>query len=251
MTRFALLLTFLLLCAHAAQAQHIPFAIIDDKDGFTNVRLTKDRKVVDQLRSNQVFAVRGPVDDDGWQDWSWIDYPQYNLKRDVFEKFIRKTKAGMMHSSRIKALPDLPQWVKCHDEGRAVLICSDPSSNRRIEIAYGKFLLDEHQYSRNGAGAIEKIDKQEPWGIDGYVYNDMTEIKSITLIDGTSSYRFPPQSIVNLLMPNTSLDTFGLAVSTDDTLFLYMSNSDGAGSYDVVWTIKQWKCVSQFLYRSF
>ncbi|MFD2969227.1 hypothetical protein [Sphingobacterium bambusae] len=249
--KVGLIFCIVLLGAYCAEAQYSPFAIIADQDGFSNVRLGKNRTVVDRVHSNQVFALRGPVDDDGWQEWSWIDYPDYSLRRSGFEKFIHKTKEGMMHGSRIKLLVDLPQWARRHDPARGLLICSDPSSDREIEIVYGEFLVAAHLYTRNAAGAIEKIDKQEPWGIDGYVYSNMNEIKSITLRDGSESYRFPAQSIVNLLMPNTDLSTFGLAVGTDDHLFLYMSNGDGAGAYDVVWTIHQWKCSNQFLYRNF
>lgn len=245
------LLLFYTLMSKSTIAQHIPFAVIDDPDGFTQIRLTEKRRVVDRLINNQVFAVRGPVDDDGWQDWSWIDYPDYSMQGKYFTKFINKTKAGMMHKSHIKVLTELPQWANQHQPEHCILSCKDPLSRATIEIQYGPFLIEEHKYTRNSDGAIEKIDNQEPWGIDGYVYADMNEIKSITLKKGNQVYHFPKQTISNLLMPNTALSTFGLAEGTDGTLFLYMSNSDGAGAYDVVWTIKDGECKSQFLYRNF
>ncbi|SHL50403.1 hypothetical protein SAMN05444266_103540 [Chitinophaga jiangningensis] len=54
-----------------------------------------------------------------------------------------------------------------------------------------------------------------------------------------------------MLNPTRIEDYFGMAEGSGDTLYLYMSNSDGAGSYEVVWTIKGSAVVSQFLFISF
>lgn len=65
-------------------AQLTPFAVINDSDGYTNIRYGKDKKIVDKLYNNQVFAIRSIVDDDGWQDWYWIDYPDYAKVKKTF-----------------------------------------------------------------------------------------------------------------------------------------------------------------------
>lgn len=241
----------MLLGSNRLLAQLSPFAVIHDPDGSSNVRGGDKHEVVDRLMTDQVFAVRGVVDGDGWQDWYWIDYPDYSLASQGFEKFIHKTKDGMLHKSRVKAITDLPQWKNSHFPKDSLLVCRHATGNIQLEIAYTRFNVKDHVYSRNVDGAIEKIDGSEPWGIDGYVYDDLTAIKSIRLIAGASIYNFPAQAVKNLLMPTTALRNFGVAEGGAGVLFLYMSNSDGAGSYDVVWTIKDGKCRSQYLYRNF
>jgi hypothetical protein len=42
-----------------------------------------------------------------------------------------------------------------------------------------------------------------------------------------------------------------VALSDNNTIFLLMSNGDGAGAYNVVWTIKNNIVVSQFVNRDF
>ena len=79
----------------------------------------------------------------------------------------------------------------------------------------------------------------------------LTEIKSITLVQNDKKYPFPKEAIQNIFQPTTEAPYFGVAVGTDNHLFLYMSNSDGAGSYEVVWTIKNGEVFNQFLYRNF
>jgi hypothetical protein len=71
-------------------AQQSPFAIISDKDGYTNIRSGKNRTMIDRLYSNQVFAVRSVVDEDGWQDWYWIDYPDYKTAESLLKNISKK-----------------------------------------------------------------------------------------------------------------------------------------------------------------
>jgi hypothetical protein len=228
-------------------AQLSPFAVIKDSDGFTNVRYGKSKKIAGQLYNDQVFAISNFVDVDGWKEWYWIVYPDYALAKKPFEKFINKTKEGMIHKSRLIALPDLPQWKKqvLKDD---TMVCKNGFD--KLTLRYGKFIKSNHTYTKNG-DAIVKIDGSEPWGIDGDVSDQTIEIKSITLETNNQKYEFPREAIKNMLMPTKILSNFGVAQGTGQTLFLYMSNSDAAGSYDVVWTIKSGKVVSQFLYRNF
>ncbi|WP_437918646.1 hypothetical protein [Sphingobacterium sp. LRF_L2] len=243
---------YIILCiCEICKGQLIPFAVIADPDGYTNVRLGENRAIVDRLTTNQIFALRGPVDDDGWQDWYWIDYPDYSIATKAFEKYIHKTKAGMLHQSRIKPITSLPQWQKKHVAKKNLLICRNAKNTIHIEIRYAPFKPDDHRYTKNEQGAILKIDGSEAWGIDGYLYDDMKIITSITLNIGSYSYTFPKEAVKNLLMPNTNLTNFGVSEGSNGVFFLYMSNSDGAGGYDVVWTISNEKCTDQFLYRNF
>jgi len=229
-------------------AQMTPFAVINDKDGYTNIRYGKDRKVIDKIRSNQVFAVTSIVDEDGWQDWYWIDYPNHSPTEKPFEKFINKTKSGMIHRSRISFLTDLPQWEKSVTD--STLICSHGSS--KITVRYGKFIKKDHHYLKDPKNVILKIDGSEPWGIDGILYDNTTEIKYIKLeINNKMICEFPKESIKNMLMPTADIHQFGVAEGSEGTLLLYMSNSDAAGAYDVVWTIKSHRVSNQFIYRNF
>lgn len=242
------LLFLLVIAPGSLVAQITTFAVIKDSDGYTNVRNGTRKVITDKLFNNQVFAIRGVVDEDGAQDWYWIDYPQYSQSGTGFQKYINKTKSGTIHKSRIKAVTDLPQWSKAISKD-STLLCSS-NNGSRITIRYGKFISSQHKITRQNS-AITAIDGSEPWGIDGYVNDKTTEIKSITLESNGQVYHFPASAIKNLLNLSISTDYFGAAEGTDNNLFLYMQNSDGAGSYNVVWTLKDGVVVSQFLYRDF
>lgn len=153
----------------------------------------------------------------------------------------------MIHKSRITPLPDLPQWKKSITDN--ALICS--RGEDKLMIRYGKFIKNNHTYIKQGENTILKIDGSEPWGIDGVLYDNLTEIKSITLEINKNKYEFQKEAIKNMLRPTTILANFGVAEGSAETLFLYMSNSDAAGAYDVVWTIKSGKVVNQFIFRNF
>jgi hypothetical protein len=244
----AIVLILIFFGYNAVQAQDTRFAIINDSDGFTNVRLGKSKQIVDRIKSNQVFAVKSIVDDDGWQNWFWIKYPDLKKGNKPLENFSQKSKEGMIHKSRIQYLNKLPQFETEVLSGNTILFSKN---NIKIEVTIGKFDALEHKISKDKQGLITKIDKAEYWGIDGRMNATTTEIKKIKIHVGNVETAFPENSFKNILMPTIDKSAFGVAESNANTLFLYMSNGNGTASYDVVWTIKNGKIVSRFVYRWF
>ncbi|MBV7529896.1 hypothetical protein [Chitinophaga sp. sic0106] len=239
-----ILFTLLLLnFSVTALCQITPFAIIKDSDGYTNIRSEKSKAVIDTLFRDQVFAI-SPGEDEK-DKWISIDYPHY---KPASTAFVRSSNSisGLIHATRIQRLSDLPQWEKRVTD-TALLLRKGTSV---VTIRIGKFLADKHKITKS-EGFVSKIDNEVPWGIDGYISEAVTEIKSITVDRNGAAFVFPATAVKNMLNPTKLKDFFGIAEGDGGTLYLFMSNSDGAGSYEVVWTIKGKAVVNQFLYINF
>lgn len=237
-----LLLTFITASATSCFAQNSSFAIIQDPDGFTNIRYGKTKKIVDKLLNNQVFAIKSVVDTDGWQDWYWISFPGYDL---ADQKFMRHTatREGMIHKSRIKYLNDLPQWKQEKVSAEWIRFTNGKDE---LSLRFGQFIKADHEYITAKNGNIIKIDAEEPFGIDGKLHEDILEIKSIAMQMKGNKISFPRPMISNLLSSTKISSEINVAQAKDGTVFLHMQTGRG---YQVVWTIQKNKVTSQFCYR--
>jgi hypothetical protein len=242
-----LFLLLLILVFAKTNAQNIlPFAIIKDVDGFTNIRSENLKTVIDVIKNNQVFAdAPGMEEKNGSVN---IDYPDWKQGKKSFELYINKTKSGYINKTRVQYLSDLPQFQEKVIANKTIIFTK---GDIKIVLEIGIFDPKKHKLELAENSAVIKIDGSENWGTDGILYKNLREIKSITATYKGKSIPFPKEAIKNLFMPTTNPDHVGVAESTDNTLFLFMSNSDGAGSYDVVWTIKNGIAINQFIHRGF
>lgn len=243
MKRNSLLLIFLIFYKLNAQ-NYSAFAIINDNDGFTNIRSDDLKKVIDKIKINQVFA-KSPTSDEK-DSHLFIEYPDWNQGKKDFEVYINKTKSGYINRNRVQYLSELPQFKETIIEDKSIVF-----SNKKIIITLKIGIFDKNKHKikyKSDRMNSELIDGSFSWGTEGVLYENLTEIKSITINYKGKLTSFPKESIKNLFLPSTDPDLVGVAESTENTLFLYMSNGDGAGGYSVVWTIKNGQIVSQFFH---
>jgi hypothetical protein len=229
------------------QAQYIaPFAIIKDKDGFVNVRENGNPKgkIIDKLVSNQVFEDENKFGDTDLKDWIYISYGDQKHKKGLTNKMTDEA-TGFIHQSRILYLDKLPQLKKTVATNR-IEFKNDTIS---ILIKTGKFIPKQNKISKDEYGYISKINNEEPFGIDGILPANLEEIKSILITCKNKEYQFPTSALTGMFSPASS--NMLVALSDDNTMFILMSNGDGAGAYNVVWTIKKNIVVSQFINRDF
>ncbi|GAA6766181.1 hypothetical protein AAFH68_21210 [Flavobacterium sp. CGRL1] len=241
-------LTFILflLLTFTSQAQYIgAFAIIKDKDGFVNIRENNNAKskIIGKIFENQVFEDLDALQNEK-NEWVYITYGISKQKTDSSNK-TENQDYGYIHKSRIEYLNNLPKLkMKIVSENNAEFKNDDLS----IIIKTGKFIPKEHQIKKED-NFISKIDNQYPWGIDGIKPEDLIEIKSIKITNKNETYNIPINNLTGIYSP--SFKHTQISIGSDKTIFIAMSNGDGAGAYNVVWTIKNNNVKDQFVFRDF
>lgn len=237
---------FLLYINTSVQAQLIaPFAIIQDKDGYVNVRDSdsKNAKIIDRLIENQIFEDQRQFGN-GNEEWIYISYKNKQAGKGSIYR-TDKEKTGYIHKSRILYLDKLPQLKR-------KIITQDHSEfendTLKLTVKTGKFIPEEHQIEKK-EGFVFKIDNNEPWGIDGILPESLEEIKSVTITYKEQTYSFPAEALSGLFSPN--IDNMRVYLGSGNTLFTVMSNGDAAGAYNVVWTIQNNKVTDRFINRDF
>lgn len=244
--QLTLVLVFLFI-ASVANAQYVaPFAIIKDKDGFVNVRDngSSKRRIIDKLVKNQVFENENQFGDTDAKEWIYISYGDRKKKEGLTNKMVNEV-TGYIHQSRIQYLDKLAQLKKTVTKNSIEF----KNDTINILIKTGIFIPKENKISKNKDGFISKINNEEPFGIDGILPENLEEIRSIIITYKGKEHSFSANSLTGMLSP--SPNNMLVALSDDNTIFLVMSNGDAAGAYNVVWTIKNNRVVSQFVNRDF
>ena len=189
-------------------------AIIDDPDGYTNMREGPGNtyKMIDQISKNEVFII-----EDLKEDWYLI----YKVENGY--------KEGFMHESRVLLIYSLPT-IGEREFRNDYLVISNP--NFEFKIRRGKFDKSEHKYTFENNKHVLKIDDRVPYGVDGGY--PTTEIEEISLTIDGKSIHIPDTAYSDLY--NINYENIEIRKTNDGTLFINMlNNSDGAGYYNAVW----------------
>lgn len=213
---------FLLATALITQLSFAQFAKIVDKDGYVNVRENGDSKskIVGKINSDEiVYAFES---DQPNTDWLNVDYNE-------------KT-GGYVHRSRLKYIESyekVPPTVL--DENKAVF----KSGNIKVDIISEKFNYKENKKffsssDYNGQKIEDQYKGQPIWGTDGTI--PQTHYQSITIQVGDKKIKIPNKEIENLF--NVSNEYTNCYFDRkNDTLYITMLNSDGAGGYVALFKI--------------
>ena len=111
------------------------------------------------------------------------------------------------------------------------------------------FIVKEHKITKGGscsncAPGIAKIDGKKFYGTDGDMPH--SELSGLSLKINGQVVDIPPFSYNDLFEPD--ITCMNVYFDKKGSLYLYMDvNSDGAGSYGVVWLIKNRKLVSRYV----
>ena len=217
-----LLLLFLLISSYtfAQVNENYFFAVINDKDGYVNVRKEANihSKVIKKLDNNTlIFVFVYDKAHDG--NWIYVD------------------NEGYIYNDRVKWIEELPKVAKGVEKKNAIHF-----SGKDIQVALSteKFDKSKHsfKYHKEYRDIIEKIDGKPFWGTDGEMPRE--EYKSIEVkIRGKQV--FIPQSAYNDLYESYLYTEFN-SVHYDkdnDILYIVANNGDGAGAYMVCWQIEK------------
>ena len=217
-----LVVPFLLFC-QIVVAQAIEggaFAVINDKDGYVNVRKEKSvhSKVLKKLDNNTlIFVFVYDKADDG----NWI-HPDYE---------------GYIYNDRVKWIHNFPQIAKGIAKGNTIVF---EGKEIQVVLSTEKFDKSKHsfKYHKEYRDVIEKIDGKLFWGTDGNM--PKREYKSIEVKIRGKQVSIP-QSAYNDLYESYLYTEFN-SVHYDkdnDILYIVANNGDGAGAYMVCWQIEK------------
>ncbi len=194
------------------------FAVIVDKDGYVNVREKEstNSKIIGKIKSGEAVFIFEDLDTD-WLNVSFDD----------------DKKSGFIHRSRIKYIKDFETIpaVDYNDEKATFLL-----SNIDIEILSDKFDYEANkQYFSETDFPIRKYKGHEMWGTDGTI--PQSYYKSITVKIGNQEIKIPKKDIEDLFNPN-NMNTECYYDKANNSIYIHLSNSDGAGSYVALFKIE-------------
>jgi hypothetical protein len=221
MKTFAFSVFFSIIC-FVANAQR--FAAIHDKDGFVNVRKSPDIKsqIVGKIYNDWVVS----YDKDVKSDWIKI----YNVD------FESKTKiSGFIYRSRLFALSKFKRIRNKREYKDSCLVHNDSLT---IIVRSSTFNPKKHKLLDNKGNStkseIWRIDGKPFWGTDGDLPKEA--ITSVRIVKNNISILIPKSAVNDLFEPNfRSLQVY---LGNNNTIYIEMDNSDGAGAYSIIWIIK-------------
>ena len=217
-----LVVPFLLFCQFVV-AQVIEggaFAVINDKDGYVNVRKEKSvhSKVLKKLDNNTLIFVL-EYDKAYYGNWIYAD------------------NEGYIYNDRVKWIHNFPQIAKGIAKGNTIVFFR---KEIQVVLSTEKFDKSKHsfKYHKEYRDVIEKIDGKPFWGTDGNM--PKREYKSIEVKIRGKQVSIP-QSAYNDLYESYLYTEFN-SVHYDkdnDILYIVANNGDGAGAYMVCWQIEK------------
>ena len=233
------LLVFSLLGLATVSAELDEFCVVQDSDGWSNVREKGDlkSKVIARVDHGQlvwVFSGENPK----WPSIIFIDKKG-------------KEQGGHIHASRLKALSDFKQFktkVSKKDQKETL-----ENKDLRVEIALKKFDAKKHKLTYEeveGGRFLSKIDGLPYWGIDGGIPTDQYD--KITVQKDGKTMTVPAEALKNLFQPGLYPGNTIITVNPkDDAIYITSFNSDGAGGYVVGFVFERGKFKSRAVLSPF
>ena len=199
------------------------FGIINDLDGFVNVRSSAEKanNISDKLENGIIVYYFEPEG-----NWVNIDYKKNG-----------KELNGYIYKDRIKYITDFQKiTLKSELDGKAKL----EKGNVKIEITETKFLKENHKlkFYKNEKTQLDKIDNLQIFGTDGNI--PKREYKAIKIEINSVKMELPKIALKNLYEPSL-YNSKANYDAKNDILYIMSSNSDGAGSYEIIWIIDKKK----------
>ena len=217
-----LVVLFLLFCQFVV-AQAIEggaFAVINDKDGYVNVRKEKSvqSKVLKKLDNNTLIFV---LEYDKAQEGNWI----------------YADNEGYIYNDRVKWIHNFPQIDKGIAKGNTIVF---EGKEIQVTLSTEKFDKSKHsfKYHKEYRDIIEKIDGKPFFGTDGNMPKEA--YKSIEIKIRGKQVSIPQSAYSDLYEPNLYTDLNFVYYDKDsNNLYIVANNGDGAGAYMVCWQIEK------------
>ncbi|WP_143017048.1 hypothetical protein [Catalinimonas alkaloidigena] len=202
----------ILFCALSSFLAKGQVGIIQDDDGYTNVRQMPNgqSKVIHRIYENEVFWFDSR-EEIRQADWVQVYIPKNDFSFDCSDTHL----IGFIHKSRLKPLDQLSIYKGSDFTFKYVLQPFD-STNRIID--------------RDGV-TVTAIDGRHVWGQDGGM--PKTQISGISATVEGQPIQINKAFYSDLYECSNSFTIF----RSGETFFVHQWNSDGAGYYGIIWVL--------------
>ena len=202
------------------QAQIEAFAVINDKDGYVNVRKGKSAqsKVLKRLNNKTIVFV-------------------YNYDKTTDGNWIYTDEEGFIYNDRVKWIHKFPIIAKGIAKGNTIVF-----EGREIQVVLtsGKFDKSKHslEYFKDSPTGIEVIDNELPYGTDGKM--PTTEYRSIVINIHGKQVSLPKDAYSDLYEPTFLTDHNSVYYDKEsDILYIVANNNYAERPYKVCWQIER------------
>jgi hypothetical protein len=232
-----LILILVLYLPYAASAQK--FAVINDKDGYVNVRKSGDGKspLVGRLTATSIFG----LDESNVSKSDWIKIYEQKDRRHGLEGYIYHDRFRFITSFKsIGTIKQGKNW------------CSAKNDSISVELRSSRFAVKQHRLTYNKPDKsntyrfIEKVDGRDFWGTDGEMPTQA--ISQLHISYKGKEVSIPVSAYNDLYEPRFS--TLKVFIAPNKTIYIELDNSDGAGAYTVIWVIKDGTYQSRYIDNS-
>lgn len=196
------------------------FCVVQDQDGYSNVREKADlaSKVIARVDHGQLVWIF----DRGMSKWPNV----------IFVDKEGTERTGFIHASRLRALTDFEIIAgKVSEKNQTETF---EKGDLKIEIAIEPFKRDgrvlTYKEFEEGQRYLVEIDDLPFWGTDGGI--PTSQYRKITVRTGEQTASVPKEALRDLFNPGLYPGNTTVALNpNDDAIYITSFNSDGAGGY--------------------
>jgi len=198
----------------------IAYAVINDVDGYTNVRKSPDVKapIVGKIYRYHLFKCE--ANKTNWWKALYIDRDNSG-KANWIEGYVYKNKVTIF-----------PDW-------KAIDL---KSGKIKVRVNTALYISRKHKFQKIDEDTY-LIDGKRFWGTDGEI--PKTAIGSIQISSNNIPITLPVNAYNDLYEP--SLRTLRFTAGPGNTIYIKMDNSDGAGAYTIIWIIRDNKYYGRYI----
>ena len=209
-----------LLISDIVFAQEEAFAVINDKDGYVNVRKGKSAqsKVLKRLNNKTIVFV-------------------YNYDKATDGNWIYTDEEGYIYNDRVKWIHKFPIIAKGIAKGNTIVF---EGKEIQVVLTSGKFDKSKHsfEYFKDSPTGIEVIDDELPYGTDGKM--PTTESRSIEVNIHGKQVSLPKDAYSDLYEPTFLTDHNSVYYDKEsDILYIVANNNYAERPYKVCWQIEK------------
>ncbi|HEY9000232.1 MAG TPA: SH3 domain-containing protein [Mucilaginibacter sp.] len=234
-------LMFLNIVAHAQQQfqfndDDLVYAVIKDSDGYVNVRKepSANASIVSKIYTNSIFSCQ--PNKTNW--WKVLQVDNSN-RSNWTEGYIYKDKVLLLKNWKVVKRQNAALDSGIFEKNSTVIIIKQKAFNyKQHKLSYTKSNPKENIKSE-----LLQIDGKRFWGTDGEIPKKV--LASVKIIVNKHSIILSKSAFDDLYEPH--LNKISICHGTDDTLYISMLNSDGAGGYTIIWEFKGGKYIGRYI----
>lgn len=209
------------------------FAVINDPEGFVNVRSDGNikSKITDSLDNGKLIFCFEHLG-----NWISIEYIKNGKE---FHGFIYKDRCTSIDSYK-----EISKTIQ--SENNLILL----KDSLQIQVCAEKFIPQEHSIAhfKEYPDQIEFIDGKKYWGTDGGM--PTSKYSKIEIQMSSEPLLLPFSALEGLYEPTLRNTQVNIDEETN-TIYIQSMNSDGAGGYLIIWLIKNGEYIERFVVHGF